>query len=50
MNYHSERNKLLKEAKGFWRRKKPCPLHIAFRMMQVGMDVETLENKHLNNN
>lgn len=50
MNYHSERSRLLTEAKRYWRRKLPCPLSIAFRMMQVGMDVVTLENKHLNNN
>ena len=39
----------LEQAKLIWSEGEPIPLDLAFELMSLGYDVETLESKYLNN-
>ncbi len=46
-HYYAE---LIAQAKDeYWSKGEPLPLDLAAKMMEAGLDVETLERKNLNN-
>jgi len=42
-----EINKLVRRARGFWERNEQLPLDLFAEMVELGVDVETLEQRYM---